>query len=129
MNRQQRRAAKQSAPKKKPVGHNLTVEEKKARLLKNGITPEDMKTAYSEGYEQGVKDVAEPTIKAVYAAVCLAMNKYWGFGAKRCTRLLRAVDAQLLETIATQEIIQEVWDKMHLQLSFDEPFDRIEETQ
>lgn len=129
MNRQQRRAAKQSAPKKKPVGHNLTTEEKKARLLKNGITPEDLKTAYSEGYQQGVKDVAEPTIKAVYAAVCLAMHKNWGYGRKRCTRLLRDIDEQVAATIASDEIIQEVWDKMHLELCFDAPFDRIEETE
>lgn len=128
MNRQQRRAAKQSAPKKKPVGHNLTTEEKKARLLKNGITVEDLQRNYELGYAKGIKDASMPTIKVIYAAVCLAMNKHWGFGRKRCVKLLRAVDEQLLETLTSAEAVQAVWDKMHLELHFDEPFDRIEET-
>ena len=126
MNRQQRRAAKQSAPKKKPVGHDLTVEEKKARLLKNGITVEDVKKAFTDGYEQGVRDSAMPTIKTVYAAICLVMHENWGFGAKRCVRLLNGVDDKMINTLVSEEVINDVWNSMHLKLNFDEPFDRIE---
>lgn len=46
MNRQQRRAQKKE---KVPSYHKLTIEERKEKLMRNGITPEDLHRVKERG--------------------------------------------------------------------------------
>lgn len=123
MNRQQRRAQQKAVP-----GYLRGSKEDKIKaLLKNGITPQDLEQEYRKGFEAGFKAAAPATFKAIYAAVCLALHDLHGFGRKRCAQVLTTVDGHVLETLTSEELIDDVWSKIGLQLAFNEPFDRIEE--
>ena len=87
MNRQQRRKAYRD----KPAYLRETKEQIEKRLIKNGITPQDLKAEYDKGWTAGFTKAAEPTIRSCYAAVCLALNDLYGFGSKRCADVLTAL--------------------------------------
>lgn len=80
MNRAQRRAAKKQQPKWKSMTHDQKI----GALLKNGITPKDLDSAYEDGRTAGING----TYQICFAAVCLALNDIHGFGGKRCHRVL-----------------------------------------
>lgn len=97
------------------------------KLQRNGITVEELKENYVLGYNEGFKAAGEPIVKGCFAAICLVLNEKYGFGRKRCHDVLSAVDQHLLFTLTSDEAIAEVWDKIGLQLEFNEPFDRVQE--
>lgn len=128
MNRQQRRAAKKSAPKKKPIFHNMTKQERIERICQNGITLDDLKRNWDDGYDAGYKVASEDTIKACYAAFALALHDLHGFGQKRCKDALRAVDEAVLYRITGDDMIQDVFDKIGFKIDFCDPLERSKES-
>ena len=117
MNREQRRAQKKAQrgqPKpKQPQYLRMTKEQRMDALVKNGIT---------------IKDLEENYNKTCYAAVCLALNELHGFGMKRCKDVLNLVDEKILFSLTSMETIEEVWQKIGLQIDFNEVVsDRITE--
>lgn len=92
-------------------------------LMKNGITPQDLKEEWQRGYDTG----AEVFLKTAYAAVCLALNELHGFGHKRCQDVLQAMDKHVLYTLTDVEAINEVWERMGLRLVFADPLERVQE--
>ena len=134
MNRKQRRAQmraqrhQKKAPK--PEYTKLTREQRMDALVKNGITPKDLEKNFVDGYEIGYKNGCESSIKTIYAAICLALNdKKYGFGRKRCADVLRAVDNHVTYSITSADAANEVWERMKLRLEFDDPIERILETE
>lgn len=123
MNRKERRAAIKS----KPSYLRETKEELTKRLIKNGITLDDLKDEFQKGYHAGFKAASEPVIKGCYAAICLALNDLYGFGHKRCGDVLLAVDNHITMSLTSKEAIEEVYKRMGLRIDFKEPFDRIQE--
>lgn len=119
MNRAQRRAAQKATP----AYLRGTREQKMKALLKNGITPEALEEEYHTGYRDGARKGTESTFKAVYAAVCLALKDTYGFGPERCARVLRAVNEAVIFNLSTEELIDEVWERVGLRINFDEPFE------
>ena len=124
-NRQQRRAAKKAAPKKKPDWTKLTREERQEKLFRNGITDKDLKKAFDDGYKAGFTETSDSVIKTIYAAICLALNDEFGFGRDRCARALNRTDYHVLNTLTSQEIVDDVYNRMKLAIYFKEPFDRV----
>ena len=88
------------------------------RIQKNGITLEDVKRAEEKSYAQGMQAGIENTMKTCYAAICLALNELHGFGTKRCKDVLNAVDEKVVMTLTSDEVIQEVFDRMGLVIRF-----------
>lgn len=129
MNRAERRAAKKQAPKKKPIFHNLTKQERIERVCQDGITIDDLKRNYDDGFMAGYKLAGEDTIKACYAALCLALHEIHGFGEKRCYRVLCAADNALCYRLTGDELIQDVFNKIGLRINFNDPFERIQEVE
>ena len=123
MNREQRRKAKKQAPRKTPAYRRMTIEERKDALVKNGITPKDLEEQYARGRDDGI----ETTFKTVYAAACLVLHELEGYGAKRCKRFLQRLDDTVINAFTSAETIDEVWQKIGLELEFHESFDRIQE--
>ena len=123
MNREQRRKAKKRAPRKTPAYRRMTIEERKDALVKNGITPKDLEEQYARGRDDGI----ETTFKTVYAAACLVLHELEGYGAKRCKRFLQRLDDTVINAFTSAETIDEVWQKIGLELEFHESFDRIQE--
>jgi len=132
MNREQRRAQKKAQrgqPKpKQPQYLRMTKEQRMDALVKNGITIKDLEENYNKGYEAGFAVASGPVIKTCYAAVCLALNELHGFGMKRCKDVLNLVDEKILFSLTSMEAIEEVWQKIGLQIDFNEVVsDRITE--
>lgn len=132
MNREQRRAQKKAQrgqPKpKQPQYLRMTKEQRMDALVKNGITIKDLEENYNKGYEAGFAVASGPVIKTCYAAVCLALNELHGFGMKRCKDILNLVDEKILFSLTSMETIEEVWQKIGLQIDFNEVVsDRITE--
>lgn len=132
MNREQRRAQKKAQrgqPKQKqPQYLRMTKEQRMDALVKNGITIKDLEENYNKGYEAGFAVASGPVIKTCYAAVCLALNELHGFGMKRCKDVLNLVDEKILFSLTSMETIEEVWQKIGLQIDFNEVVsDRITE--
>lgn len=96
-------------------------------MQRNGITVEMLKANYDLGYKEGFQAAAEPVVRGIYAAVCLALNDLHGFGQKRCADVLRCLDDHLTYTLTSTDLIDDVWERMGLKLEFKEPFDRIQE--
>lgn len=122
MNRAQKRAKRKETPR-----HLRTTKEQRIKaLIQNGITPEDLEREFKDGYNAGFKDAAPGVIKTAYAAICLVLHDLHGFGQKRCADVLQRVDDYILHSLTSAEAIEEVWDKIGLQINFEEPFERIE---
>lgn len=126
MNRQQRRKKAKEQPR---ALRGLTKEQAMSALIKNGITPEDLEKTYHDGFKQGHHMACVRMLEACYAAFALALRreKCTHFGAKRVIRLLRAVDDIILNTLDSEEVINAVFDELGVKLTFNNPFDRIEE--
>lgn len=101
----------------------MTLEQRKDALVRNGITPEDLKRSYENGYKHGFTDACPSTFKTVYAAVCLVLNKMHGFGMKRCRDVLNAVDACVIDQMTSSEAIEAVYEKIGLVIDFGEAID------
>lgn len=126
MNRQQRRRQQKQIPKYR---RGMTQEDRIKALLKNGITPDDLKQNYDEGWKQGWLAGAESSLKACYAAFIRSMRQHHRFGRKRCARVLRTADEQVMTSMGHDELIDAAWEEIGLRLNFQAPFDRIEEVE
>lgn len=94
---------------------------------KNGITEKDLSAKYVEGREDGYAQGKEETIKIVYAAICLALNDLYGFGKKRCLDALYKADDYIVSTLVSDEIIQEVFDRLDITFNFKNPLNYVSE--
>ena len=126
MNRAQRRAqqrVERQQKKRQPAYMKLSKDARIDALIKNGITPDDLKKSFDEGYEAGFSDAAPSTFKTIYAAICLALNEMYSFDAVHCMKTLKCVDRIVIEQLTSAEAIQAVYDKMGLELDFNDPLD------
>lgn len=105
----------------------LTPEQRLASIQKNGITLKDLEKNYDLGWHDGVQAGIQRTFKACYAAFILAMRRQHRFGRFRCKRILNLADEQVTTALTTDELIQQVWDEIGLELDFKDPFDRVKE--
>lgn len=122
-NRAQRRANN----KKKTRYQRLTPYQKQVAMSKNGITPKDLQDAHDQGYDKGVKAASEYSLKDAYAAFLMAAHEVFGFGPKRCRRLLREADERVCNSLSSDEAIEEVFRTVGVAIDFYDP-ERIIET-
>lgn len=108
---QQRKAAAILAPR--------DLEERKRLLGK----------AMAECGEKARNQAIEYCLHSIYAAVLLAAQEVYGFGHKRAWRLLKRADEIICTVLDSEEIIQEVWERMGLEINFREGIDRIREVE
>lgn len=101
-NRKQRRAARKA--------HRVTIDDRIRAMSKNGITPRDLLKEFERGREDGFCQASE-----------LALNDLYGYGQKRCFDVLTKVDDYVTNTLVSTEAIEEVYDRMKLELDFGSP--------
>ena len=128
MNRSQRRAA---AKVKRYEQAKKTLQPGKAaamaRLIQNGITPEDLKKEFDAGFEAGFKEASAPMVRSMYAAVLLAAHELYGFGRKRGVRLLNRIDRIITDVLTSSELMEQVYKDLGVEMCFDEPVERARE--
>lgn len=116
-NRADRRAEKKNRPK----WQKLTSDQRINAMCKNGITPRDVDDAYAQGRKDAIDHVSEYVMKDCYAAFLLAAHDVYGFGHKRCLRLLRAADDRICNSLASDEAVAEVFKTLGVRISFLDP--------
>ena len=110
-NRAQRRADKKAAPRWQK---RFTTEERINAMCKNGITPMDVDN-------EAVDKLSDRIMKTCYAAFLLAAHEEFGFGHDRGMRLLHMADRHVIDTFASNEAIEEVFEKLKIRIQFYEP--------
>lgn len=98
-----------------------------AALIKNGITPEDLKKEYDAGFEAGFREASAPMVRSMYAAVLLAAHELYGFGKKRGVRLLNRIDRIITDVLTSTELMEQVYKDIGVEMVFDEPVERARE--
>jgi hypothetical protein len=104
----------------------MTPEQKEIAMMKNGISSKDLQEAYNKGYNAGVKKASDYCLKDAYAGFLLAAHEVFGFGRDRCRRLLYAADDKVVNSLASDEAIDEVFKTVGVSINFFDP-DRITE--
>lgn len=122
-----RRVMREEGKKSQALLNSYTREKRMAGLIQNGITPEDVKRSYREGFVDGAKESTMPMFKAVYAALCLALHEIHGFGAKRCMDVLAEVQERLLWALGHEELIDDVFRDIGLTIRFEDEWPVVEE--
>lgn len=115
------RAQRRAAYKAKPKWQKLSKDQKINALLKNGITPEDLKRSYTDGYDHGREDGINGTYQTAFAAVCLALNEVNGFDAEACCLVLEKAQEHIINTFSSPEAVQKVYKQLGLTLDFGDP--------
>lgn len=85
--------------------------------------------AMANSEKEARNQAVEYCFHSIYAAVLLAAQEVYGFGHKRAWRLLKRADEIICTVLDSEEIIQEVWERMGLQINFREGIDRIREVE
>lgn len=119
MNREQRRRAQRNQPAYKRLNHDQLMN----ALVKNGIQPSDIKAAKAEGYQSGV----ENAFMTCYAAFCLAMDEELHLDSETMLRILKNADRQVVVTLDSYELIDEVFKRFKITLDFKQGIDRVQE--
>lgn len=117
------RADRRKAQKQRSGFMRMTPEQQKAAIYRNGITEKDLEKEYAAGYKLGEIHA----FQKVYAALMLAANESFGFGAKRVFELLKATVVKVLGALDSEELISEVYKRFKIELDFDDPIDRVKE--
>ena len=100
-------------------------EQKAAQLFKNGITEKELIDQFSKGYRAGFQDRAWQIVRAYYASTMLALHDEYGFGQARCIKVLKRVEENLINFLSNQELIEEVENKLKIEINIDEAMDRV----
>ena len=120
------RASRRAENKKKSRYQRMTPEQQEIARMKNGISSKDLEEAYNKGYNEGVRRASDYCLKDAYAGFLLAAHEVFGFGRDRCRRLLYAADDRVVNSLASDEAIDEVFEKVGVSINFFDP-DRITE--
>lgn len=124
MNRQQRRAQMKAAPKpkKKPIYHNLTVEQKKEALFRNGITDKDLKQAYEDGRKHALHDYTSFGQAMFYSSCAIALHNVFRFGESRIVRVLNEMYRIMIEELTEEDIIQRCKRETGIEIDIDDGY-------
>ncbi len=117
-NRADRRKKKKQQPR---WDKRFTSDQRINAMCKNGITPKDVDEAYAKGRSDAIHDVSDYCMKDCYAGFLLAAHEVFGFGHERCLRLLRAADERICNSLASEEAIDEVFEKVGVRIDFYSP--------
>lgn len=93
------------------------------RMLRHGITPQDLSAAGKRGFEQGAQASREYMIKLSYAAGAMAYMDECQERGIPCDReqvraLLIRMDDYICNALTSEEIIDDAWRKVGLYLEF-----------
>ena len=101
------------------------------RINRNGITLDDLKNVEDQGRKDGYQLGTEQSMKACYAAMCLALHEQHGFDTEACLAMLRAADEKVIYALNAEELLRELHEKLNIEFSFKETMsdDRISEVE
>lgn len=106
------------------------------RMLRHGITPQDLSAAGKRGFEQGAQASREYMIKLSYAAGAMAFKDMCKGNGAPCDRetvraFLVRMDDYICNALTADEAIDDAWRQVGLHLEFSGAFpeDRVVENE
>lgn len=103
------------------------LEREKQALIRSGNafrkTNPMAEEVHRQGYEEGWKAACDFCMRVCYAASTLALHDLEGYSTKRNTRFLRLMDRYVTETLTSEEIIEDAFDKAGVSINFKAPFE------
>ena len=106
------------------------------RMLRHGITPQDLSDAGKRGFEQGAQASREYMIKLAYAAGAMAFKDMCKGNGTPCDRetvraFLVRMDDYICNALTADEAIDDAWRQVGLHLEFSGAFpeDRVVENE
>ena len=115
-NRASRRKDKKALPRYKRI---MSVEQRAAAIVKNGITQQDVEEAYQKGLREGAQQTMENDSYYFCAGIALALNDLYGFGKVRSTKAINLAAKYILESLTSAELVQEAYDRVGLEFADD----------
>ena len=99
----------------------MTKDQKIAALIKNGISPADLKTSYDEGYRQGWRQGVDGTYQICFAAVILALRELHNFNQDQLCGVAATMQEHIVHSLTSVEAVQEVYKQTGLILDLLDP--------
>ena len=125
MNRADRRAEKRDLDREARAYAKYVAKREAAKkaamekIVRNGITVDDLKREYERGRNESVTEVSEYAMKMIYCGFALALKREFKFGQERVLRTLRAADQIILEELTTEDIIDRVSRELGITVRFE----------
>ena len=104
---------------------SMSMIDQKAEIFRNGITEKDLAEEFRKGYGAGWEDGREILYKSVLACICLVMDED-GYDDDDIINFLHMVDNRVIVSIDEKEDLDEVFEKLGVELHFKNAVDRIE---
>ena len=79
-----------------------------ASWAKNGITRDDLKKAYDDGYLCAQKDLIGCNMRMFYGSMAIALHNIYGFAEKRTMRVLEETQKIMCEEFDADELFDRV---------------------
>ncbi len=98
----------------------------KEALYKNGITAEDLKKEYEKGAKAGNEFGEQYSFKVIYAAFLITMIDHHGMDQDEAVKLLMEIDDQVVLCVASEDLIEEAYEKTGIALNWKDPLERIQ---
>ena len=102
-----------------------------ARIVRNGITVDDVDREKEEAWHAGFTDASRETMRTIYAGVVwtLAQERWKGCEWEQddIIAFMRMMDDRILDSLSSTEDIDKVFAETGIELHFDEAFDRVQE--
>lgn len=95
----------------------MTKDQVMDRLVKNGITDEDLKKNYERGYAAAQRDLTNFWQRQIYGGCILALHNLYGFGTKRAMDVLNETKRLLLDLDNCADLLQEVHNKVGIEIN------------
>ena len=95
-------------------------------LGKNGISVDDLQREYDRGREDGFRQATLNAVHCSYAGMCIALHDVYGFGTKRCYRVLKACHEKVAYVLGYPELADEVLEKTGISIDFGDPLERVQ---
>ena len=104
----------------------MTLIEQKFDLFRNGITEKDLRSEFERGYGAGWVDGRERLYKGLIAAISMVYGDIEK-DTDKVIEFLRKVDERVTLSIDEKDDIDEVLEKLGIELHFKNALNRIEE--
>ena len=99
--------------------------DQKAEIFRNGVTEKDLAEEFKRGYGAGWSDGRDKLYKTILASICLVMDED-GYDSDDIIAFLRMVDNRVIISIDEKEDLDEVFERIGVELRFKNAVGRIE---
>lgn len=104
----------------------LSLDEQKARLIRNGITQKDLDQMYEKGFKDGYKIAGENAIQSIYAG-CAKVLSDAGNPKDDVLDFLKSVDDFVLASLGSEDDLKQLLDEYGIELEFKETLERVQQ--